>query len=52
MTMLEMECVECGSKINLRSLEHGERVNCLECGIELEVNENDLISLQLGLSEE
>ena len=47
-----LKCVECGSKINLVNPEQGTIVDCPECGIELEIVENNLIGLQLGPSEE
>jgi len=42
-------CVECGTKIKP---EQGTIIDCPECGIELQIIENQLIGLQLGPSEE
>ncbi len=47
-----LRCNECGSIINLRNPEQGLIIECSDCGIDLEVSENKLISLQLGPSEE
>ena len=45
-------CDECGTKINLTNPIMGTIIECDICGIDLEVAENTLISLQLGPSEE
>ncbi|MFW6122304.1 MAG: lysine biosynthesis protein LysW [Petrotogales bacterium] len=47
-----IKCVECGSKINVINPEQGAIIDCLECGIELEISENNVRGLQLGPSEE
>lgn len=46
-----LKCVECGSIITPIN---SERLifECPECGIDLEIFENNLIGLQLGPSEE
>ncbi|MBA7709744.1 hypothetical protein ES703_118667 [subsurface metagenome] len=45
-------CTECGTEIIIEKLNQGVRVECPDCGIDLEVTDNDLIGLQLGPSEE
>lgn len=45
-------CNECGSRINLTNIDQGMTIECEICGIELELHEDNLISLQLGPSEE
>ena len=46
------ECSECGKIINLQNWQQNERIECPDCGIELEFVDNTLIILQLGPSEE
>ena len=47
-----LECIECKTKLHLSDSEHNSIINCPGCGIELEMIEGNLISLQLGPSEE
>ena len=47
-----LKCVEFESKINIMNLEQKSTVVCPECGIELEIFENNLVGLLLGHSEE
>ncbi len=46
-----LKCVECGSIITPINSERSI-FECPECGIDLELFENNLIGLQLGPSEE
>lgn len=45
------KCVECGRRIDIDGAK-GERVECVGCGIELEIVGNSLVGLQLGPPEE
>lgn len=45
-------CDECGTKITLTNPIKGTIIECDICGIDLEVAENTLLTLQLGPSEE
>lgn len=45
-------CNECGTKLTPSNTEPGTVIECMICGIELEVAENTLLSRQLGPSEE
>jgi len=45
-------CTECGTEITIENLKQRERVECPECGVEMEVINNGLVGLQLGPSEE
>ena len=45
-------CVECGTLIRNSNLHYNERIECEECGIELELVNRMIIGLQLGPSEE
>jgi lysine biosynthesis protein LysW len=45
-------CNECGSRINSKNFDQGIIIECEFCGIELELQEDNIISLQLGPSEE
>ena len=47
-----LRCEECGSTINLSDPEQGLVIECDHCGIDLEISEDRLISLQIGPSEE
>ena len=47
-----MRCNDCGTEINLTNRENGEIIECPECGIDHEVVGQNLIMLQIGLSEE
>jgi hypothetical protein len=45
-------CVDCGNKVNEFDFQQHETVECPECGIELQMIENKIIGLHIGLSEE
>ena len=47
-----LECSECSTKLHLSDSEHNSIIDCPGCGIELEMIEGNLVSLQLGPSEE
>lgn len=47
-----IRCNDCGTEINLTNGENGEIIECPECGIDHEVVGQNLIMLQIGLSEE
>ena len=47
-----LECSECNTKLHLSDSEHNSIIDCPGCGIELEMNEGNLVCLQLGPSEE
>jgi alpha-aminoadipate carrier protein LysW len=46
------ECIECGAQIALSNPEQGEIVDCPECGTELEVKNDNPITLALAPQEE
>jgi alpha-aminoadipate carrier protein LysW len=43
-----VECIECGTKIELKKPEQGEIVDCPGCGTELEVINSNPIVLKLA----
>ena len=45
-------CVDCGTKINEIEFQKYETFECPECGIELQILDDKIIGLQIGLSEE
>ncbi len=45
-------CNDCGTEINLTNREHGEIIECPECGIDLEIVNQNMQMPQIGLSEE
>ena len=46
------ECPECGGSLGLESAEVGEIVQCPDCGVELEVVQDDPLTLALAPAEE
>lgn len=48
---MTVECVECGSPIDLENPELGELVGCPTCGAELEVTELDPLRLEAAPEE-
>jgi len=47
-----MICVECGTHIEVEDHCNPFIIDCPLCGTELEINDNDIIGLHLGPSEE
>jgi hypothetical protein len=47
-----LECIECKTRLDLSDSEQKSIIDCPGCGIELEMIEGNLVSLQLGPSEE
>lgn len=45
-------CNECGKTILIKNPEEHAIIDCIDCGMEHEINGTELISRQLGPSEE
>lgn len=50
--MTNIECIECGFKIDLSDAEEGELIVCSECGTEMEVTSLDPPKVDAAPAEE